>query len=188
MDTLGRNCCFWNTCFHNVWSVQVLVNAKIWKNIYDFLTKMICSSELLLLLTLFKKCVPLKWIKYVLFNGKRTSKSKSTNAWKPNKQLTGFLRLWQVIERGKKRERAARLCARNPFPFLPKIELIPVGYPCVGWLLLLRRRYTHRCLQIWLPPAASDWIQSWDSAPQNTTRKHKMASCTSAILGLLKTV
>lgn len=61
-----------------------------------------------------------------------------------------------------------------------------MGYPCVGWLLLLRRRYTHRCLQIWLPPAASDWIRGWDSAPQNTTRKHKMASRTSAILGLLK--
>lgn len=61
-----------------------------------------------------------------------------------------------------------------------------MGYPCVGWLLLLRRRYTHRCLQIWLPPAASDWIQGWDSAPQNTTRKHKMAPRTSAILGLLK--
>lgn len=105
--------------------------------------------------------------------------------WKPNKQLTGFLRLWHVIERGKKK-RAARLCARNSFPFLPKTQLIPVGYPCVGWLLLLRRRYTHRCLQIWLPPAASDWIQGWDSAPQNTTRKHKMASGTSAILGLLK--
>lgn len=84
------------------------------------------------------------------------------------------------------RKRAARLCARNSFPFLPKTELIPVGYPCVGWLQLLRRRYTHRCLQIWLPPAASDWIQGWDSAPQNTTRKHKMASRTSAILGLLK--
>lgn len=94
---------------------------------------------------------------------------------------------WHVIEREReKKNRAARLCARNPFPFLPKTELIPVGYPCVGWLLLLRRRYTHRCLQIWLPPAASDWIQSWDSAPQNTTRKHKMASCASAILGLLK--
>lgn len=89
-------------------------------------------------------------------------------------------------EREKKKKRAGRLCARNSFPFLPKTELIPVGYPCVGWLLLLRRRYTHRCLQIWLPPAASDWIQGWDSAPQNTTRKHKMASRTSAILGLLK--
>lgn len=86
-------------------------------------------------------------------------------------------------EAGKK---SCRLCARNSFPFLPKTELIPVGYPCVGWLLLLSQRYTHRCLQIWLPPAASDWIQGWDSAPQNTTRKHKMASRTSAILGLLK--
>lgn len=85
-----------------------------------------------------------------------------------------------------KKKRAAQLCARNSFPFLPKTELIPVGYPCVGWLLLLRRRDTHRCLQIWLPPAASDWIQGWDSAPQNTTRKHKMASRISAILGLLK--
>lgn len=91
--------------------------------------------------------------------------------------------MWSKEE---KKKRAARLCARNSFPFLPKTELIPVGYPCVGWLLLLRRRYTHRCLQIWLPPAASDWIQGWDSAPQNTTRKHKMASRTSAILGLLK--
>lgn len=83
-----------------------------------------------------------------------------------------------------KEKKAARLCARNSFPFLPKTDLIPVGYPCVGWLLLLRRRSTHRCLQIWLPPAASDWIQGWDSAPQNKTRKHKMASRTSAILGL----
>lgn len=108
---------------------------------------------------------------------------ESAYVWKPNKQLTGFLRLWHVIER----EGGELLgCARNSFPFLPKTELIPVGYPCVGWLLLLRRRYTHRCLQIWLPPAASDWIQGWYSAPQNTTRKHKMASCTSAILGLVK--
>lgn len=72
------------------------------------------------------------------------------------------------------------------FRFWPKTELISVGYPCVGWLLLLRRWYTHRCLKIWLPPAASDWIQGWDSAPQNTTRKHKMASHSSAILVLLK--
>lgn len=128
---------------------------------------------------------PLKWIKDKQFISKQTSESESTNVWKPNKQLTGFLRLWHVIERGKKK-RAAQLCARNWFPFLPKTELIPVGYPCVGWLLLLRRRYTHRCLQICLPPAASDWIQGWDSAPQNTTRKDKMASRASAILGLLK--
>lgn len=105
--------------------------------------------------------------------------------WKPNKQLTGFLRLWHVIEREK--ESCSTLCQES-FSFLPKTELIPVGYPCVGWLLLLRWWYTHRCLQIWLPPAASDWIQSWDSVPQNTTRKHKMASCTSAILGLLKNI
>lgn len=101
-------------------------------------------------------------------------------------QTTHWLPQTLACDRKRKKKRAAQLCARNWFPFLPKTELIPVGYPCVGWLLLLRRRYTHRCLQICLPPAASDWIQGWDSAPQNTTRKDKMASRASAILGLLK--
>ena len=89
-------------------------------------------------------------------------------------------------EKKKKKNGTDRLGARNSFPFLPKTELIPVGYPCVGWLLHLRRRYAHRCLQIWLPPAASDWIQGWDSATPPPPPKHKMASRTSAILGLLK--
>lgn len=47
---------------------------------------------------------PLKWIKDKQFISKQTSESESTNVWKPNKQLTGFLRLWHVIERGKKKE------------------------------------------------------------------------------------
>lgn len=37
------------------------------------------------------------------FNGKWMTESESTNVWKPNKQLTGFLRLWHVIEREKKK-------------------------------------------------------------------------------------
>lgn len=35
----------------------------------------------------------------------QTSESELTNVWKPDKQLTGFLRLWHVIERKKKKKK-----------------------------------------------------------------------------------
>lgn len=133
-------------------------------------------------LNVLKKSVSLNKSKT---NNLTVSRHRKVRALMCETPTNNSLASWDSGMWSNEKKRAAQLCARNSFPFLPKTELNPVGYPCVGWLLRLRRRYTHRCLQIWLPPAASDWIQAWDSAPQNT-RKHKMASRTSAILGLLK--
>lgn len=89
-------------------------------------------------------------------------------------------------ERKKKRESCSTLCQES-FSVFAKNWAHSSGLSLCRLAAASQTEvYTHRCLQIWLPPAASDWIQSWDSAPQNTTRKHKMASCKSAILGLLK--
>lgn len=186
-----------------LWVLHESSTAKIWRDVHHLLTKedpvrfcMLAHRHRSTKLFYFFSCLMQSWRS--LRNLFHENKSKTNNltvsrhrkvrALMCESPTNNSLASWDsgMWSKEEKKKRAARLCARNSFPFLPKTELIPVGYPCVGWLLLLRRRYTHRCLQIWLPPAASDWIQGWDSAPQNTTRKHKMAPRTSAILGLLK--
>lgn len=94
--------------------------------------------------------------------------------------------MWSKERKKKKRESCSTLCQES-FSVFAKNWAHSSGLSLCRLAAASQTEvYTHRCLQIWLPPAASDWIQSWDSAPQNTTRKHKMASCKSAILGLLK--
>lgn len=111
------------------------------------------------------------WINQRQIICKRTQESRGTDVWKAQ-QTTHWLPETLACDRQRKKES----CSTLPgilFRFCQKTELTPMEYPCVGWLLLLRRRYTHRCLQIWLPPAASDWIQSSDSAPQNHNKETK---------------
>lgn len=95
-------------------------------------------------------------------------------------ETNNSLASWHVIARRRRGERGRRHLPRCQefISVLPrkKSEPLRAGNPCVDWLPLLRRPYTGRCLQIWLPPAACDW--TWGlgfCAPKTQQGKHKMA-------------
>lgn len=76
------------------------------------------------------------------------------------------------------------LCQEFVSVFLPKIELIPAGYPCVGWLLLLTRRYSTQ-----MPANMASTSCLWLYAgilPPDEKKEAQNGVSTSAILGLLQ--
>lgn len=97
-------------------------------------------------------------------------------------QTTHWLPRTLACDRTKKKQKAARFCARNLFPFfLPKSELIPAGYPCVGCLPLLTRRYSAQ-MPANMTSTSCLWLYAGILPPKEKKEAQNGVS-TSAILG-----
>lgn len=70
------------------------------------------------------------------------------------------------------------------FCFLPKTELIPAGYPCVGWLPVLTRRYSAQ-MPANMTSTSCLWLYAGILPPKEKKEAQNGVS-TSAILGLLR--
>lgn len=89
--------------------------------------------------------------------------------------------MWSKEEKTKS---CSILCQEFVSVFLPKTELIPAGYPCVGWLLLLTRRYSTQ-MPANMASTSCLWLYAGILPPKEKKEAQNGVS-TSAILGLLQ--
>lgn len=130
------------------------------------------------------KTIPVKINYRQIASGKHTWESKRTIMCKSptnNSLASSDSSMWSKEEKTKS---YSILCQEFVSVFLPKIELIPAGYPCVGWLLLLTRRYSTQ-----MPANMASTSCLWLYAgilPPDEKKEAQNGVSTSAILGLLQ--